>query len=305
MSIDAMHWVWECSDSKGVARHILLAVADSARSNVGDCIAYGSSRFFAERANCTKGAVAEALEFLLGTKELELVTDEAGNVVKGKFGAPYYRLPLAIGFVRAAIRNRPAQPGDSKDRDSSDRPAQPGGTVPRSAGRSKAKSPGSAGHTTSSSPSKTTTSVPRASADAHATDGGGGGQQDKHHEDALALVADLDYLGQWPSLADQQRLAEAITAALSTGLSIGDLRRHLDLKSGKGIDSAAAVYLARLRTDRLPAPPAQRRSGRGTGLKPWCGKCNGGIEPASPNLRFTEDAQGRAVKCRCHPNYQS
>jgi hypothetical protein len=147
--------------------------------------------------------------------------------------------------------------------------------------------------------SRTSSSVP---ADAHVT-GGGGGQQDKHHAAAVALVADLDYLGQWPDSTERQKLTTAVRAALGAGWTEQDLRRQLDLKSGRDIDSATAVYLARLRPGKLPTPPTSTDRQRPSGMPPWCGKCNRGEEPQFVSQRLIDLDDGTQQKCHCHPGY--
>lgn len=307
MSLDAMDWVWEYSVSKGIGRLVMIAIADKVVDNKYDCKAYAAYAFLQKRANCGRDGLNKAIPHLLESAELEIVVDE-----KGPYGATVWRLPKAVGYVRIGGRqthsDRTAQRTDSKGSPASksDRSADRRAGANRSAQSSNrsaqsAESDRSADYRTNTSE---TTSSRNASADAHATDGGGGGQQDQNYAAALALVADLDYFGKPANQVQQKTLVKRVHAALVAGWTESALRRYLDLGTGTDIVNAGAVYLTRLQYDRLPSPPASAGGQRRSGLPPWCGKCNDGIEPASPNLRFTEDEQGRAVKCSCHPNYQ-
>jgi hypothetical protein len=95
VSLDAVDWVWQHSDSQGVARHIMLILANEATTNVGDCTASGSLTFLAKRANCHRSAVSKALAALYALGDLEVVP---GN--QSPAGDPSYRLIRAIGHVR-------------------------------------------------------------------------------------------------------------------------------------------------------------------------------------------------------------
>lgn len=93
MSLDAQDWVWEHSQSKGVARTVLLAIADKATGK--DCSAYAGSTFLMRRANASKSAIRAALDALRTSGELKVVVGR-----KGPQGETRYRLPKAVDHRR-------------------------------------------------------------------------------------------------------------------------------------------------------------------------------------------------------------
>jgi hypothetical protein len=93
VSLDAMDWVWSHSHSKGVARLVLLAIAD--KSTGPACKAYAGLTFLQDRSNAGRSTVIAALRELADSGELEIVDGE-----KGRHGAAVYRLPKALGHVQ-------------------------------------------------------------------------------------------------------------------------------------------------------------------------------------------------------------
>lgn len=119
MSHEASAWVWENSQTKGVGRFILLAIADKAPAST--CQAYASLSWLEGMANAGRPAVVEALKNVLGSGELEVVEGETGP-----FGAKVYRLPKALGYipgsaksVRSQNRSKAAVSGGKTMRDQS------------------------------------------------------------------------------------------------------------------------------------------------------------------------------------------
>jgi len=95
LSLDVQDWVWEYSQSKGVARTVLLAIADKATGK--DCSAYAGTKLLVKRANAARSSVQTAIDTLLKSKELK--------IVKGKLGPrgeTWYSLPKAVGHRRNA-----------------------------------------------------------------------------------------------------------------------------------------------------------------------------------------------------------
>lgn len=93
LSLDAQDWVWEHSQSKGVARIVLLAIADKA--NGRDVSAYAGTAFLVRRANASESAVKAAVKTLRAAGELRVVPGR-----KGPLGETRYKLPKAVGHVR-------------------------------------------------------------------------------------------------------------------------------------------------------------------------------------------------------------
>jgi hypothetical protein len=102
MSLDAMDWVWNRSASRGAARSVLLAIADKAGE---DCTAYAGTTMLVQRANAARSTVVAAVDRLLASGELVVVEG-----AKGPRGETVYRLPHAVGHVRAETES-PAYAG--------------------------------------------------------------------------------------------------------------------------------------------------------------------------------------------------
>ncbi|MFD4659320.1 helix-turn-helix domain-containing protein [Kitasatospora sp. NPDC058444] len=91
MSHLAREWVWECSDTRGTARLVLLALAERAGES---CVAFGSTRALSERVNSSERAVSDAIKAAIRLGELQLVEGR-----RGPYGARVYRLPKAVGWT--------------------------------------------------------------------------------------------------------------------------------------------------------------------------------------------------------------
>ncbi|MFF4701269.1 hypothetical protein [Streptomyces chattanoogensis] len=93
MSLDASDWVWTRSESRGLARTILLAIADKCPD--AGCTAYAGTAMLMQRTRAARSSVRAAVDKLLDSGELEVVEGELGPN-----GETVYRLPLAIGHTR-------------------------------------------------------------------------------------------------------------------------------------------------------------------------------------------------------------
>lgn len=94
MSIDAMHWVWNHSRTKGNVRIVLLAVADKAPGP--DCKARMGTTEFLSRLNASRSVVQKAVDKALESGELAVSEKAVGS------RAAVYQLPHAVGYVRPA-----------------------------------------------------------------------------------------------------------------------------------------------------------------------------------------------------------
>lgn len=92
MTLDAMHWVWKHSQSKGNARLALLAVADQVRTPA--CEVRLSYADLMSALNAGRPAVRDAVRAAEKLGELEVV--EAGKGTR----ASLYRLPKAVNYTR-------------------------------------------------------------------------------------------------------------------------------------------------------------------------------------------------------------
>jgi hypothetical protein len=86
VSIKAMNWVWEHSQSRRGARLVLLAIADNA-NDAGE--AWPSYTTLQRKTRFGRAAIAEGIEKLVQLGELEI--DESR---KGKRGQNFYRMPM-------------------------------------------------------------------------------------------------------------------------------------------------------------------------------------------------------------------
>lgn len=103
MTIDAMHWVWNHSRTKGNVRMVLLAVADKAPGP--DCRVKMGTTEFRARLNASRSVVQNAVDKALESGELVVAEREVGS------RAAMYQLPFAVGYVRPAPGARGPESG--------------------------------------------------------------------------------------------------------------------------------------------------------------------------------------------------
>ncbi|WP_420036081.1 helix-turn-helix domain-containing protein [Streptomyces sp. cg28] len=108
MSGQARKWAWESSSSKGVARLVLLSIAD--RIPDSQCVAYASLAELMERTNASRNAVRAALASLRKAHELELVED-----CEGPMGAAVYRMPRPAAWLAKVAAAKKADPDLRKE----------------------------------------------------------------------------------------------------------------------------------------------------------------------------------------------
>lgn len=287
-----MDWVWTKSKSKGVGRLVMLALADKAKPAVGECKAYGSYRWLGQRANCTQGALVKALAALYELGELELLDE------KGPMGAAAYRLPQAVGHVRATRTDRSTQPSDPKQESPDESLYSVERQVLDSVERLEVGSLYSGEHNTTYPP-RPTTSAP---SDPPATSPpeGGGGSELERAEQFLQDLPDPWACGRRTAKRLAPQLLERIT---EQGWDLdADLERELTKNPG-GISRFEAVLPGRIDDLRKRPTRRTRDSPRAAaGLPGWCES-----EDCNPHTRYrTEDNEdGRPVSrpCKvCHPD---
>ncbi|MFP8960008.1 hypothetical protein ACLIYP_05460 [Streptomyces nanhaiensis] len=103
MTIDAMHWVWNCSRTTGNPRLVLLAVADKAPGP--DCTVRMGTTEFRARLNASKSVVVRAVDKALESGELVIAEPAAGSRPAA------YQLPFAVGYTRPAPIARGTESG--------------------------------------------------------------------------------------------------------------------------------------------------------------------------------------------------
>lgn len=87
-----MHWVWNHSQSKGTARHCLLALADKAQG--ADCTAAMGTAEFIKRSSAARSAVIKGVDKLLESGEMTMVEEARGS------RPAVYAMPFAVDYVR-------------------------------------------------------------------------------------------------------------------------------------------------------------------------------------------------------------
>lgn len=92
MSDSARDWVWHHSQSKGVARLVMLAIADAATGP--ECWAVAGSTWLMQRTGASRSTVLEATKKMLATGELSEVPGVLTNYLH-----PVYILPKAINHA--------------------------------------------------------------------------------------------------------------------------------------------------------------------------------------------------------------
>ncbi|MEU9641582.1 MULTISPECIES: helix-turn-helix domain-containing protein [unclassified Streptomyces] len=113
MSSEAREWVWEHSSSRGVARLVLLSIADRVADE--QCISWASLSSLAQRTNASVSTVREAIERLRLAGELEQLDD-----LVGPQRSTVYRLPLAAEAVAQVLREQREEAGDTEVPDEAD-----------------------------------------------------------------------------------------------------------------------------------------------------------------------------------------
>ncbi|MGW5123005.1 hypothetical protein ACWEQ7_02890 [Streptomyces sp. NPDC004069] len=92
MSEAARDWVWKHSQSKGVARLVMLAMAE--RADGPDCLVIAGSTWLMQRTGASRSTVLAAVDRLTAMGEIALV-DEVLSI----YAHPVWILPKAIGHT--------------------------------------------------------------------------------------------------------------------------------------------------------------------------------------------------------------
>lgn len=116
MSDQARDWVWNHSQSKGVARLVLLAMAE--RASGPECLVAAGSTWLMEQANSSRSAVLSALDRLAEAGEITLVEG-----IVSIYAHPVWILPKAIGYVPVQRESAALIPEDAVTSEHSQDPA--------------------------------------------------------------------------------------------------------------------------------------------------------------------------------------
>lgn len=290
MTLDAMHWVWDHSQSKGNARIALLYVADQVRTTACE-VRVGQRELMRALNTPSKDTADKAIKAAIALGELKIL--QAGT---GRRPA-LYSLPHAVGYTRPATRSAPesgAQTETGANPSAPESGAQRGASAPKTGAQRKTPSAPESG-------AQQTPSAPESGAPPHNYEVEEENQQRRDHFTVC------------------QPLIKALTEAgitVSWGMPPDDLIRVADAVERAGVPAMVrfAVDTQRTRRDRilyaryfvrgwsgLP-PMASAQPQQPNGKPPHCGHID--CDPAS-RLRETEDDNGlrRVHPCPdCHPN---
>lgn len=103
MSIDAMYWVWNHSQSKGAGRHVMLACANWITGP--DCTVRASTSELVQFSNAARSSVVKAVDALVKSGELLMLEEARGT------RAALYRIPGAVGYIRPERGSRGPKTG--------------------------------------------------------------------------------------------------------------------------------------------------------------------------------------------------
>lgn len=291
MTLDAMHWVWNNSQSKGNARLALLYVADQVRT--GACEVRVSYPDLMRALNASsKTTIRDALKAAEKLGELETV--EAGSGRR----APLYKLPKAVNYIRPS--GTESVPLATRSGTGSV-PQSPNGPIPSGTGsvpqetRSGTESVRSG---TESDPYYPYPSPPSKQE----------GERAEPDDDtygipewARPLVDGLTNAGvivRWPFRGTQWFPVHSMIKKSGAGAMI----EHA-VKVSKRTNVESAKYFIQ-GWQELPPLPQQPPSGARNSPEPepqslpdWCGKCD------APEYRWLEGDDGRQYRCpTCNPD---
>jgi hypothetical protein len=100
VTLDAMHWVWDQSHTKGNARIAMLYVADQVRTPACE-VRVGQRELMRALNTPSKDTAEKALKAAVQLGELQVLESGTGR------RPALYKLPKAVGFVRQSVRSAP------------------------------------------------------------------------------------------------------------------------------------------------------------------------------------------------------
>lgn len=100
MTLDAMHWVWDQSHTKGNARIAMLYVADQVRTPACE-VRVGQRELMRALNTPSKDTAEKAIKAAVQLGELQMLESGTGR------RPALYKLPKAVGFVRHSVRTAP------------------------------------------------------------------------------------------------------------------------------------------------------------------------------------------------------
>lgn len=292
MTLDAMHWVWTNSQSKGNTRLLLLACADRAKTPA--CEVRLSYADFMEALNATRSAVRDAIRSAEKLGELETVTPGRGT------RKALYRLPKAAGYIRPATSSG----SNSEPLDRSGTPSSGSKIEPQGANQDRASGSNSDPEQFESRTASGSNSDPHyqyASTSKQERAPEPPQQQPEEHgipEWARPLVDGLTNAGvivRWPWRGTQWFPIHSLIKKSGTAAMVA----HAVKVAARTNVESARYFLSGWQ--ELPPLPQQQAPAAGdpspsAPAPEWCGKCD------APNYRWLE-RDGREYRCpTCNPD---
>ncbi len=291
VTLDAMHWVWKHSQSKGNTRVALLYVADQVRTLA--CEARVGHRELMEALNTnSKGTAEAAVKKALELRELEIVEEASGR------RPALYKLPKAAGYTRTTASSAP----DSGARDAASSPktgAQSPKEPPRSAPKTGARENRSAPDFDASAPK---TGAPPHTQTTQAAPEGSPGRPDAFTR-IQPLIAAMTAAGITVSWSMQAPDLIAIADVLDRAGVDAMVRFAVDTKATARQPVRYATFFLRGGWRGLPPKAETPTKPRAAAEKPpYCGDPD-----CDPITRFRDVEDNRGLRysapCpNCHPN---
>ncbi|MFF7130027.1 hypothetical protein [Streptomyces sp. NPDC008240] len=294
MSLDAQDWVWNHSQSKGTARLVLLAIADKAYGK--NCSAYAGTAMLVQRSNAARSSVVAAVDKLIETGELAIVTGQ-----QGPRGETVYTLPKARRHRRSDQEggpdSGPVQISDrSENRTGTD--FGPGGSENRTP-RGPKSGPHNARNTSTNQP------TPAAAPDREGTNDSQPTRIPKafdYIQPLIKAMGEADIRVSWQMQPEDVQAIARVQQRAGVEQMVS-FARNIKARSREPI-SFATFFLKSGWRGLAPAT-APQHPGPTTGTKPpYCGDPD--CDEVS-RMRETEDDRGlrRLHPCpTCHPNSQ-
>lgn len=288
MTLDAMHWVWTQSRSKGNTRVALLYVADQVRTTA--CEVRVGHRELMDALNTTSKATAEAtVKKAVELRELEIVEESSGR------RPALYRLPKAVGYVRMLSSSAP-ESGAQSSASAPSSGAQGSNHGPRSAPKTGAQENASAPVFDASAPK---TGAPPHTQKEQAS-------QQAGRPDAFAyiqpLITAMTNAGITVSWSMQAQDMSAIADVLDRAGIDAMVRYALDTKATSRQPIRYATFFLRGGWRGLPPKSTTPPPPRAAEKPPWCG------DPDCDEITRTRDVENErglraSAPCPdCHPN---
>lgn len=288
MTLDAMHWVWTNSQSKGNTRVALLYVADQVRTLACET-RIGHRELMAALNSNSKSTAEAAIKKALELRELEIVEEASGR------RPALYRLPKAAGYTRTTLSSAP-ESGAQDAASSPESGAQTPKDTPRSAPKTRAQENRSAPDFDASAPK--TGAPPHTQTTQASQQATGRPDPFTYIQPLIAAMTDAGITVSWSMQArDMIAIADILERA---GLD-AMVRFACDTKATARQPVRYATFFLRGGWGGLPPKSSAPPPRQGAERPPWCG------DPDCDEITRTRDVEDDrglrySAPCpNCHP----